>query len=139
MSNVLSGKASCMCGAVEMQVKDASPHVEACHCSMCRKWGGGPLLGMQCHQLDISGQEHVGVYDSSDWAQRSFCKQCGTHLYYGLKGKEHYFVPAGFFQELDSMVFDEEIFIEEKPKYYDFANDTKKLTAPEVYAKYSEG
>lgn len=128
---------ACLCGAVSMTIKHLPSHIDACHCSMCRKWGGGPALGFGCNELDIKGTDNVTAYDSSDWAQRAFCKTCGTHLYYRLKALDQYFVPAGFFQNLQGIEFTEEIFYDEKPAYYSFANPTHKLTGEEVFAKYA--
>jgi len=34
--------------------------------------------------------------------------------------------------------FSEEIFIDKKPEFYRFANDTKKKTEAEVFAEFSE-
>lgn len=76
---------TCLCGNVSLSAKPKSRHVGACHCATCRKWGGGPLLVVDCEALTIEGDEHVGVYSSSDWAERGFCKACGTHLFYRLK------------------------------------------------------
>ncbi len=46
MSNIDSG--SCLCGKTHITVKNISKNVGACHCSMCRKWGGGPLMAVDC-------------------------------------------------------------------------------------------
>ena len=137
MADTISISAKCLCGAVTLSAADASTHLEACHCGMCRKWGGGPLMGMSCSELDIDGEAHVGVYDSSAWAQRCFCTNCGTHLYYRIKGKPEYFVPAGFYEAAGELEFTEEIFIDEKPAYYAFANETRKMTGAEVFARYA--
>ena len=57
-----------------------------CRCSMCRKWGGGPFFALDGQQaVTISGEEHVRRYGSSEWAERAFCSECGTHLFYRLK------------------------------------------------------
>lgn len=51
-------------------------------------------------------------------------------------------MPAGLFDKLEShegAEFTTQIFIEEKPSYYDFANQTKMMTGEEVFAAYSEG
>ncbi len=137
MSEAVSSTSQCLCGQIELTIHNVEPHVDACHCGMCRKWGGSPLLGMSCHKLDIKGPEHMTIYDSSEWAQRTFCKHCGTHLFYKIKGQEHYFVTSGFFEKLTNLHFKEEIFIDEKPDFYDFANNTKKLTAQQTIEKYA--
>lgn len=129
---------SCLCGSVNLSTTQINPHVAACHCNMCRKWGGGALLGVECNDdMRFSGKENIAVYQSSQWAERGFCKQCGTHLFYRLKENNQYFIPAGIFDLSEDLVFDLQVFIEEKPEYYSFANQTKNLTGEELFAQFS--
>ncbi|MCG3738137.1 GFA family protein, partial [Vibrio cincinnatiensis] len=37
----MKGYAKCLCGSVALEVEYASNEVAACHCSICRNWGGG--------------------------------------------------------------------------------------------------
>jgi len=39
----------------------------------------------------------------------------------------------------DNVTFTSEIFIDEKPDYFSFANDTKKMTGAEVFAMFASG
>jgi len=43
MSETMKQTGSCLCGAVSVTANNASTKVGACHCGMCRKWGGGHL------------------------------------------------------------------------------------------------
>ncbi|MEA5624320.1 GFA family protein [Nostoc sp. UHCC 0251] len=115
-----------------------SNQMGACHCSMCRKWGGGPLLAIDCKgDVSFFGEENIGLYQSSQWAERGFCKQCGSHLFYKLKQNNQYFIPVGLFEKCEGLVFDHQVFIDEKPKYYCFADETKNLTGAEVFAQFA--
>ena len=81
----------CLCGAVKFTVKPVSKHVDACHCSMCRRWSSGPFMGLDCgSSFEIENGSDLGIYDSSDWAERVFCRKCGSSLFYRLKNGEHY-------------------------------------------------
>lgn len=127
----------CLCGAITVTTPDKQ-HVDACHCGMCRRWGGGPALGVLCGtDVQITGADHVKAYRSSDWAERAFCRECGTHLYYKLLPTGDYFVPAGLFQDGVEFEFTEQVCIDRKPAYYDFANQTVNLTEAEVFAKFA--
>lgn len=138
MSDAIGSKGSCICGAVSFTAGQMSKSVGACHCSTCRKWGGGPLLAVDCAtDVDIAGSEHVGTYQSSDWAERGFCKQCGSHLFYKLKANGQYIMPVGLFDNGDAFIFDHQVFIEEKPDYYCFSNQTKDMTGEELFAQFS--
>jgi hypothetical protein len=57
-------------------------------------------------------------------------------LYYRLIATNEYAVPAGLFQDAPQLQFAEQIFIDHKPSYYQFANQTSELTEAEVFAKY---
>ncbi len=134
-TKTMEGK--CLCGAVSIQAKQIKD-VEACHCGMCRRWGGGPFIAIHCgSDVKISGGDSITEFDSSAWASRAFCKNCGTHLFYRFKPANELIVPAGLFQDQDGFEFKEQIFIDKKPSYYDFANKTQNLTEAQVFQKYA--
>jgi hypothetical protein len=138
MSETLKRSGRCLCGAVTITAEASSNHVGACHCQMCRRWGGGPLMAIDCGtSLTLEGEAFVKVYPSSLWAERGFCQQCGTHLFYRLKKSGEWIVPAGLLSNEGSLVFDHQIFTEEKPDYYRFANQTREMTGAEVFASYA--
>lgn len=128
----------CLCGAVRFSATPADHEVSACHCSMCRRWSAGPFLVRDCGTtLTIEDTSSLGAYRSSEWAERAFCKTCGTPLYYRLIDKDMYFVSAEAFDDLKGNVFTTQIFIDEKPAYYDFANATHNMTGAEVFAQFA--
>lgn len=139
MNETMKISGSCLCGAVQVSAGSVSTQVGACHCNMCRKWGGGPFFAVDCHtDVTFSGSEQVRTYASSEWAERGFCGVCGTHLFYRLKQNGQYIMPAGLFGIESEYRFDHQIFIDEKPAYYSFANETKNMTGAEVFAQYSD-
>ena len=131
-------KGKCLCGAITVRTP-AKNTVDACHCGMCRRWGGGPALGISCgSDVQIDGEDKLKVYRSSEWAERVFCSECGTHIFYKLLPTQEYFVPVGLFQDEEvEFDFKEQIFIDRKPSYYEFANQTLNLTEAEVFAKFA--
>lgn len=138
MANLIDAKGSCLCGAIGFTAKGASRHVGACHCSMCRKWAGGPLMAVDCGpDVSFRGEENISLFDSSDWAQRGFCGKCGSHLFYKLKQDGRYIMSAGLFEDDTAFVFDHQVFIDEKPAFYGFANETKDMTGAEVFAMFA--
>ncbi|MCP4472369.1 MAG: GFA family protein [Gammaproteobacteria bacterium] len=137
MSDLVKGKGSCLCSAVQFTARSASESVGACHCGMCRKWGGGPLMAVNCrNDVSFEGEENISIFDSSDWAERGFCKQCGSHLFYRLKESRQHIIPAGLFEGQESFVFDNQVFIDKKPSFYSFANKTRDMTEAEIFEKY---
>lgn len=138
MSDLSIVKGSCLCGAVSLSTTSMNPQIAACHCNMCRKWGGGALLAVECgSDLNFSGEENIGIYQSSEWAERGFCKKCGSHLFYRLKQNHQYFIPVGIFDNSEGLIFTHQVFIDEKPEYYSFANQTKNMTGEEVFEQFA--
>jgi len=139
MSNSLKINGSCLGGCVKVAVSAGTKEVGACHCSSCRKWSGGPLMAIDCGtNVSFDNEDAVSVFNSSDWAERGFCKHCGTHLFYRLKQSQQYIMPVGLFDGLDELLFDHQIFVDEKPAFYNFSNQTKMMTGAEVFAAFSE-
>lgn len=137
MSETWKGEGRCLCGAVRITANSMSGSVGACHCDTCRRWSGGPMMAVGCGQdVRIEGEQYVSVFDSSTWADRGFCSKCGSHLFYRLKQSGEYIVPAGLFGDDASFVFDHQVFIDEKPGYYSFSNETRDMTGKEVFEKY---
>ncbi|MCP4498812.1 MAG: aldehyde-activating protein [Deltaproteobacteria bacterium] len=104
---------------------------------MCRKWGGGPLLAIECKENVIfSNDDLVSIFSSSDWAERGFCSKCGSHLFYKLKDRSDYYIPAGLLNSDIQLNFDHQVFIDEKPSYYCFSNETRNRTGAEIFAEF---
>jgi hypothetical protein len=137
VANLSAVKGSCLCGAVNISTS-VSNSVAACHCNMCRQWGGGPLLAVECgNDVSFNGKENIGIYQSSEWAERGFCNKCGSHLFYKYKQNDRYFMPVGIFDRNENFIFDSQIFIDEKPEYYCFANETKNMTGAEAFEEFT--
>ena len=130
-------KGTCLCGAVSITAPNQTK-ISACHCGMCRRWGGGPLMAVHCGSgVRIDNPDAVSSYQSSEWAERGFCSKCGTHLFYRFAGSDDYIVFAGFFGEGVAFELKEQIFIDSKPAFYEFSNATENLTGAEVFAKFA--
>lgn len=128
-------KGSCLCGAVTITAPDMN-EIAACHCGMCRRWGGGPFMTLHAGP-DVKVEGDAKTWRSSDWAERAFCGTCGTHLYYHLLPTNDYILSAGLFDESSSFLFKRQIFVDHKPDNYAFANDTEQLTEAQVFAQFS--
>lgn len=77
---------SCFCGAITFSADLPSKWCAHCHCSMCRKAHGAGYVtwaGFEQDQVDIgSGTDQLAWYDSSPGAQRGFCRQCGSTMFF---------------------------------------------------------
>lgn len=92
-------------------------------------------MGVSGASFDLSGADHVTSYASSDWAERAFCKTCGTNLWYRFVPSDHYSFAAGLFDLGQSAEIEQQIFVDEKPAFYDFAQDTPMKTGAEIIAE----
>lgn len=127
----------CLCGAVSYSATDVETHHHACHCSMCRRWASGPVMAATVGSVQFKGEESVTRYRSSDWAERGFCRGCGSHLFYYLVPFQSYLMCVGSFNEPAAFSLTSEIFVDEKPAGYAFEGEHLRLTGAEVLAKYS--
>ncbi|MFJ5331388.1 GFA family protein [Pectobacterium versatile] len=129
----------CLCGGVTISTTHSVSDVSACHCGMCQTWGGGPLMAVECTDpaIRIEGEENITAWPSSEWAERAFCRVCGTHLFYRLRSGGAYHIPAGFFANETDKALVSQIYIDKKPGYYSFVEKTPTLTEQDVIALYS--
>jgi hypothetical protein len=128
----------CLCGAVRFVATPAARHFDACHCSMCRRWAAGPALMVDCGKsVTFTDKTGLAFYRSSEWAERGFCNRCGSPLCYRLTGQDSHFMSLEAFDEREGFTFNVQIFTDEKPAYYEFANKTKMMTGAEVFAMFA--
>ena len=127
---------SCLCGAVTFEAK-TMPTMQACHCSMCRNWSAGPFMAVPCEDAAFSGP--ISRYESSGDNERGFCTTCGSNLFFHTRGGPIHAIPIALFDDPSDLKFRAEIYIDDKPDYYEFANATKKFTGAEFEAKFRGG
>ena len=138
MSSPVEKSGRCLCGKVGVTANAVNLDVHACHCSMCQLWNGGPTMSVHCGTgVLFSNEENISVYKSCSWAELGFCKSCGSHLFYKAIESGEYIIQTGIFDSADEFVLSQQIFIDEKPSYYSFANKTDDLTGEEVFAQYA--
>jgi hypothetical protein len=125
----------CLCGAVRFKATPRREEMGVCHCGMCRRWSGGTFMAVDCGtSVEIEDDTRLGVYVSSDWGERVFCKSCGSTLFWRMRDGSDTVVSAQAFDEPADFRFVSEIFTDEQPPNYAFANDTRRMTGPEFIA-----
>jgi hypothetical protein len=126
----------CLCGAVRFTAGAIESHFHACHCGMCRRWSGGsPFFGVRCTQVEFEPGDALGRYASSSWAERGFCRTCGTTLFYFLRPTESYTMSVGCFDDQRGIDLALEIFIDRKPEGYALVGDHPRWTEAETFAR----
>jgi len=68
---------------------------------------------------------------------RGFCSECGSNLVWSMQDRSMMCPLIGSVDDISDIKFTTELFIDEKPAYYSFSGDTKKMTGAEVFAEFS--
>ena len=133
----------CLCGAVSFELTKGPDHYHNCYCKMCQRWSGSAFSSFSSHssQINVAGEENIATYESSPWAQRAFCKKCGSNLWYKVTAENHegdnIYVPIGLLDETDDVSLQSEIFVDYKTKAYDIPESIEKLTEAQVLAQFA--
>ncbi len=126
-------KCTCLCKSVEFDVNFTTKNYSVCHCKDCHKWTGGVYMSLSAGKdLSFKNEAAIGRYSHSSWAERGFCKKCGTNLFYRMKKSNHYFLMLGLIDDEISLNFNEQQFIDEKPNHFSFSNATNAITKKEM-------
>lgn len=129
---VMNGQ--CLCGAVKVSATPARETLTACHCDMCRKMCSGPFIAIEAALGTLTVDGPVKRLQTSEWAERAFCEDCGSTLWYHMTEEGRaYHLSAGLFETGD-MPINMEVWIDEKPSGYSFAGERKQLTGAEIIA-----
>ncbi|UCF81172.1 MAG: GFA family protein [Acidobacteriota bacterium] len=82
--DILTG--SCLCGAVTFEIETPTSYCCHCHCSNCRRAHGAAFvtwLGFDDEDFRLtSNPDDLVNYHTDTGATRSFCRKCGTTLFY---------------------------------------------------------
>ncbi len=136
----MSKTGQCLCGAVKFTATPKNDEVGVCHCGTCRKHAAGPFFAVDCGDtLVFENEDKVGVYKSSDWAERGFCKNCGSTLFWRTPDRKSNILAVDLLNDPGALKLDHEVFIDEKPTYYSFAEKTKQMTGEELFKMFAEG
>ena len=95
------------------------------------------MMGIATKGVQFEGEEHIQRFDSSDWAQRGFCTQCGSSLFYFLKPMQQYIMAIGAFDDLSAFKLVGEIFVDHQPPGYAFKGELERQTEAEFLAQFA--
>jgi heme-degrading monooxygenase HmoA len=82
-----SHEGGCFCGRIRYRATGRPQTPSICHCTMCRRISGSPMVGWATFRTDdlewVAGSPKR--FGSSPEAERSFCGDCGTALTFRLE------------------------------------------------------
>jgi hypothetical protein len=89
----------CLCGAVAYEVHGRLRDVVVCHCVECRRWSGaaGAFAAARDEDLVIRGDavRWIDSPESARRAQRAFCAECGSSLFWRAADAERTGIAVG--------------------------------------------
>lgn len=131
----MSGR--CLCGAVRFTGTAKEPEAAACHCDMCRRWSSGPYFEVVLTQVVFEGEDSITKFRSSDWAERAFCKKCGSNLYYHIFDSDELQVAAGLLDDQSNLRLSRQFFVDKAQPFYTLIDETDNMTSSEIYAAFA--
>ena len=139
----LEREGGCLCGAVRFTARLTGTNFGVCHCEMCRKWTGSALMGVTVPVENVSwtGDDHIARRQTSAWAERAWCRECGSGLYYRITAEGpmslNYELPVGILDDVNGLSLVNEIYIDEKPDCFSYAGAGRNvLTRAEVRSRF---
>ena len=114
----------CLCGAVRYVVHGPLRPVSYCHCSQCRRTSGHFVAATACDANDLQLLNDAGLrwYRSSSNAERGFCGQCGSSLFWKPDHGRHVSIMAGTMDTPTGLCAEEHIFVADASDYYVLAD-----------------
>lgn len=114
----------CLCGAVRYQIHGNIRDVVTCHCTMCVKLHGGPGPHSKAKNADLEITQSRGLkwYRTSEIAERGFCKECGSSLFWRPLSQDATGILAGSLDQPSGLKTIGHIFVGEKPDFYEIGD-----------------
>jgi len=127
----------CLCGAINFTATDVPDGFSTCYCKACQRWTGGPFKGVavKAENLAITGRKNIGIFQSSDFAERSFCKKCGSAIWFRLTAGKYAgntSIALGLLDNTDGLTARKVYFEDYKNSADTEPQDCQKFTSVEV-------
>jgi hypothetical protein len=103
----------CLCGAIRYRINGSPRLVSACHCSICRKASGAPMVVWLTVNKTLveflSGT--LAWYKSSEHGRRGFCPNCGAQIVSTHDGYANYYeLTAGSLDDPNQVALERHVF-----------------------------
>ena len=120
MRRMNKAKGSCLCGGVIYTVNGSMRPVDYCHCTQCRKTSGHFVAATAVDPgcLEFTTDTSLRWYQSSAEAERGFCRDCGSSLFWRPAHGRHISIMAGTLNAPTGLKAVEHIFVADASDYY---------------------
>ncbi len=115
----------CLCRAVRYRAQGPALVVEYCHCEMCRRAGGAPVVVWADFPKGNFAllQGAPAHYASSPGVGRGFCAACGSTLTFEDEAKSYLSVAVGTLDDPGSLAPRQHIFFNDRIGWLEIAGD----------------
>ena len=122
-------RGSCLCGAVAFEIAAEMQPPIACHCRECRQQSGHHFAASAVEKSALSLIRDRGLtwFRASDVAQRGFCGNCGSTLFWRRAERPLIHVLLGAFDGPTGLRLSQHFWVSEKGDYYDIADGLPQL------------
>jgi len=117
----------CLCGAVTYEVTGPLRDVISCHCGQCQRTSGHHFAATAAANEHFSLTQDRGLkwFNSSDWAERGFCQECGCNMFWRMKEGDRTSIMAGSLDAQDTgLKTTHHLYVVDKKDYYDILDGT---------------
>ena len=111
----------CLCGAVRFEAVAPLRAFIACHCGQCRKQSGHytAMTSVPLERFSLTRQDGLGWHRASEAAERGFCRQCGSLLFWKPLDEARISISGGAFDGPTGVAIEKHIFCADKGDYYE--------------------
>jgi len=120
----------CLCGAVRYRAAARPLRGVICHCELCRKHSGAPCLAFvhfASHAFVwVSGEP--AFFRSSPYAERSFCRECGSTL--GMREEvlsDRIQIAVGTLDHPERVSIDDHVWTQSRIAWFDVADQLPRF------------
>ena len=112
----LSG--ACLCGAIALRVRTDAVESRECHCTQCRRQSGHVWAFLTVPWDAVEWSVAPAIYQHSDKADRGFCAECGSYVYWRERDAGTVDLSAGLFDQPTGLHLGPPSFTGNKGDYY---------------------
>lgn len=125
MTSTLETKGGCLCGALRYAARGEPVDVGYCHCRICQRSTGAPVLAWASFGTDafVYTKGAPATYRSSPRAGREFCATCGTQIAFREDNASRVEFNVGSLDQPDSFAPQYHIWTESRISWFETADE----------------
>lgn len=115
----------CLCGAISFSLSPPWRHVVVCHCRQCARWTGSVVAAtaVPLENLNLTGgSDALKWYAASSHADRGFCSNCGSSLFWRRRDKARISILAGALEPPTRLTIGAHVFVADKSDFYEIGD-----------------